>query len=100
MQDNHKMNTLSERMNQLKVEGYTKDFDYENQKLVDKEGKYSYSSNEVEIDCHYRFEGESDPGDLTVLYAMSTRDGQKGLLVDGYGSYSDTDLADFIRAVT
>jgi hypothetical protein len=38
----------------------------------------------------YRFEGESDPSDEAILYAISSeKHGLKGLLVNGYGVSSD-----------
>ncbi len=39
----------------------------------------------------YRFEGESDPGDMAVIYAIETEDDQKGFIMDAYGPYADQD---------
>ena len=38
------------------------------------------------IDSYHRFEGPSDPGDLSIVYAVSSEGlNLKGLLVGGYG---------------
>jgi hypothetical protein len=37
------------------------------------------------VDKILRFEGMSDPDDNAILYAISTKNGRKGILVDGYG---------------
>jgi hypothetical protein len=37
---------------------------------------------------YYRFEGDSNPDDNTVLYVIETSRGEKGLLLDAYGAYS------------
>jgi hypothetical protein len=48
-------------------------------------------ANEFDIDEVYRFEGDTDPADETILFAVSSTDGTiKGTLVDAYGAYSDT----------
>jgi hypothetical protein len=47
----------------------------------------------VRILDYYRFEGTSDPDDMSVLYALETRDGVRGILIDAYGSYADPDVA-------
>lgn len=40
---------------------------------------------EFNVDEFYRFEENSDPGDSSVLYLISSYTGIKGTLVDGYG---------------
>jgi len=37
----------------------------------------------------YRFEGESDPADEAVVYAIESKDGRKGVLVNGFGISAD-----------
>ena len=52
----------------------------------------SYQPDELVIVNTYRFEGESDPGDMTILYAIEAEDGSKGLCMDAYGSDSSPEL--------
>ena len=44
---------------------------------------------EFEITEVYRFEGNSDPADEAVVYAIESRHGQKGILVNGFGISAD-----------
>ena len=37
----------------------------------------------------YRFEGDSSPDDNSVLYAIESKGGIKGVLVDAYGTYAE-----------
>jgi len=37
---------------------------------------------------------------MAVLYLIHTNDGEKGMLIDAYGTYSSRDLSDFLRDVT
>ena len=82
--------TLSETINGLKEEGYTLDFNIRENCLVCQENNTSLSTDEFEIDKVYRFEGESNPDDESILYAISSLNfNVKGLLVNGYGISSD-----------
>lgn len=44
---------------------------------------------DVRIRDYYRFEGISDPDDMSVIYALEARDGTRGTLTDAYGSDAD-----------
>lgn len=54
---------------------------------------------EVEILHFYRFEGESNPADSAILYAIETNDGERGTLIDAYGPYNDSQVTNFIKQV-
>ncbi len=58
-----------------------------------------YSPRDVRLMWTRRFEGQSNPGDLAILYGLRLPDGQTGILVDGYGPASDPKVTTFIRAV-
>lgn len=78
--------TLSETMDGLKKEGYTMDFNIHDECIICHQHHTKLSSDDFEIDKVYRFEGESNPDDESVLYALSSpKFGVKGLLVNGYG---------------
>jgi len=59
----------------------------------------TFQPSEVKIMNFYRFEGESDPADSSILYAIETNDGEKGTLTDSYGPYGDTNVTKFIQQV-
>jgi hypothetical protein len=48
---------------------------------------------------HFRFEGDSDPADMTVVYALEANDGVKGTVIDAFGTYSNPKLSEFLRKV-
>lgn len=78
--------TLSQTINGLKEEGYTLDFNIHQDGLLCQASNTQLSPNDFEIDGVFRFEGESNPDDEAVLYAISSKkDGTKGTLVNGYG---------------
>lgn len=54
---------------------------------------------ELKIVHFYRFEGESNPEDSSIMYAIEGSNGEKGTLVDGYGTVADTETANFMFKV-
>lgn len=82
--------TLSGTMTALRKKGYTEDFNLLENALECKAGGYTVSPDDFQIDDVFRFEGPSNPSDEAVLYAISVpRKNVKGLLVNGYGIYTD-----------
>src|SRR5688572_26580658 len=83
--------TIVEAINGLRRQGYTEDFNLKENCIECREGKYRIFHNEFVIDKFFRFEGESDPSDGAILYAISSDKYKlKGVLVNAYGIYSDT----------
>src|SRR4051812_48219808 len=93
------MNTLSACINKMVKQGYTDSFKVTNQGLYSSAKDYTYAPTEVRIINFYRFEGESDPADNSILYVIETNDGLKGTLVDAYGTYADEKINNFIAEV-
>lgn len=82
--------TLSETMNELRKEGYTEDFNLQQNCIECRNGQFKVFTDEFKIDKYFRFEGQSNPSDQAILYAISSDKHQlKGLLVNAYGIYSD-----------
>ena len=87
---NESYGTLSETINGLKKQGYILDFNIRRDRLICHQTQTILSPDDFEIDKFYRFEGESNPDDESILYALSSpKYGVKGLLVNGYGISSD-----------
>jgi hypothetical protein len=99
MEDNNKLDTLSGRMNDLKARGYEEEFKMDDNKLESHDAVKKFSPEQICIQEHYRFEGESDPGDMTILYAIETEDGTKGVFIDGFGTYSNPKASEFFKKV-
>lgn len=81
--------TLSEAVNDLRKRGYTIDFNLEYDHIISHETPVSLMPNEFEIVEVYRFEGETNPSDESVVYALTSKHGEKGVLINGYGIYGD-----------
>ena len=82
--------TLSETMNELRKEGYTEDFNLQQNCLDCRNGEFKVFADEFKVDKFFRFEGASNPSDSAILYAISSdTKNLKGLLVNAYGIYSE-----------
>ena len=77
--------TVAEAVKGLKQRGYNIDFNLEAEGVNCTETPLSLKPADFEITEFYRFEGESDPADEAVVYAIESRKGEKGLLVTGFG---------------
>src|SRR6476661_4072995 len=82
--------TLSETMNELRREGYSEDFNLQQNCLECRNGQFKVFANEFKVDKYFRFEGASNPSDSSILYAISSDSKNlKGVLVNAYGIYSE-----------
>lgn len=88
------MKTVAQKIDELKQKGYTEDFFFENGKL--KTNNDSFTQDEIKEISEYRFEGKSNPDDLSILYQITTTSGTKGTIADGFGPNADQELTEFI----
>jgi hypothetical protein len=95
----HAMTPLAKKTNDLSKEGYTDQFILVEGGLKSSEKQKTYRPEDLKIKKHWRFEGSSDPGDMSILYAVEATDGSKGTVIDGFGTYSDFELSEFMKQV-
>ena len=87
------------RIEALQAEGFTSNYRLKNNRLQDTASGKSYGPNEIFIVEEYRFEGMSNPGDMSILYATQTIDNEKGLILMPYGPTADSELVWFMKKV-
>ena len=94
------MTDLQKCINTLEEQGYKDQFKVEKDRLQSlTDPKKKYKAKDVKAVNFYRFEGDSNPDDMSILYAIETVDGQKGTLIDAYGNYSDDATGEFMQDV-
>ena len=90
--------TLTEALIDLKKRGFNTDFNVSFIHIQCSDTGKELYPQDFEIVEHYRFEGNSDPGDESVVYAIHSIDGSiKGTLVSAYGMYSESVSEDMIK---
>ncbi len=95
------MTTLSEVIEKLRLKRQDNEFRLTEEGFTIGTGKF-YQPNDLKIIKTYRFEGESDPSDSSILYVLEGNDGTLGYSVDAYGAFSnhdDMNYDEFIRKV-
>ena len=97
--NNNQYTTLSEAVQHLQQRGYTVDF------LINEEGELvendhsKFSPSDVRLNEFHRFEGTSDPADMSIVYALETRSGVKGTVIDSFGVDGTESISDFMNHV-
>jgi len=82
--------TVTEAVTGLKAKGYTIDFNIAFNKLICTDNKICLQPDEFEITEVHRFEGNSNPDDEDVVYAVESKDGKlKGIITSAFGMYAD-----------
>lgn len=95
------MNTVSSILEKLRIKKFDNEFKITPEGFTAGNNKF-YSPQDLKIIRTYRFEGESDPGDSSIIYLIEANDGLIGYSMDAYGVYSDHDddgYDDFIRKI-
>jgi len=82
------MTTLSHVLEKLRLRKIDNEFRWTEDGFTAGKGK-SYEPEDLTIIKTYRFEGESDPADSSILYIIEAKDGLTGYSMDTYGVYSD-----------
>ncbi len=93
------MTDMEKCIDMLEENGFTDQFKVEKKKLLCITNDKKYKPSDVKAVNFYRFEGISNPDDMSILYAVETCDGRKGTLIDAYGTYSDDEISEFIKEV-
>ena len=93
--------TVVAALSDLKARGYTTNFNIAFDKLICDENKTVLNPDEFEIVETYRFEGNSNPEDEDVVYAVEGKSGNiKGVITSAYGTYADTASTEMLRKLT
>ena len=93
--------SLTEALDGLRKEGFTLDFNIAFDQLKCSQNGICLRPDQFDIVRHHRFEGDSNPSDESVVYAIASHDGSlKGVLVSAFGMYAEEASEDIIRKLT
>ncbi len=82
--------TVTEAVEDLKTRGYTTDFNIAFDKLMCTKNNVCLHPDQFEIVEVHRFEGETNPSDEDVVYAVENKDEKiKGVVTSAFGLYAD-----------
>lgn len=92
--------TITEAVKGLKERGFTIDFNLEYDCIVCHDTPISLLPDEFEIVEIYRFEGNTDPADEAIVFAIQGKNDEKGILVNGFGVYTDAVSDEMVKKLS
>ena len=93
--------TVVDALNGLKARGYTTNFNIAFDKIICADKKHILKPEEFEIVETYRFEGETNPSDEDVVYAIESKQGNiKGVITSAFGLYADSISTEMIQKLS
>jgi hypothetical protein len=93
-------NSLSEATNDLKARGYTNDFNLKPECVECPALQLQLAPENFFVDEFHRFEGMSSTDDNSIVFAITSDKGVKGVLVDAYGVYASSLTDAMIKKLT
>lgn len=95
------VDTVTDALKELKGRGYSVDFNIAFDKIICSANKICLNPDEFEIVEIFRFEGDTNPSDEDVVYAIKSKDGKiKGSMTNAFGMYAETASADMIKKLS
>ena len=91
--------TLAKTIDELVRCGFIEHFGVSGGALRSFDSGRTFSAGQVVIREYHRFEGVSDPDDMSIVYAIEGEGGARGTLVDAFGAYSDPRVSAFLQGV-
>jgi hypothetical protein len=91
--------TLDRVIEELKQRGFVERFGVREGRLRALGSGRAFDAEDLTIREYQRFEGVSDPDDASIVYAIETRGGTKGLLVDAFGPYANPEVGRLLETV-
>ncbi len=85
MEQVHHYGTVTEAIADYRKRGFKIDFNLHENCLICN-NKKRYDVDDFDIVEVYHYEGMSDPADSAMVYAIESKNGEKGILVTGYGT--------------
>ncbi len=97
----YQYDTVVAAINGLKERGYSLDFNIAFDKITCVQNDHCLNPSEFEITEVHRFEGDTNPSDEDVVYAVASKDGNlKGVITSAFGLYADNISTDMIKKLT
>lgn len=94
------MTTSSSVLEKLRLKRQDNEFTMTPEGFTAGKGKY-YNPEDLKIIKTFRFEGDSNPDDSSIIYVIEANDGLIGYSMDAYGVYTNHEASydEFIRKV-
>ena len=95
----HDYDSIIEAQAGVRKAGYTEEFLWKDGEMLSEDSSTQYDAEDLTVIEHYRFEGASNPDDMSIFMVLESRDGRKGYVISAYGTYADEKLVNFLEQV-
>jgi len=93
--------TVTEALQWLNKQGFTEDFNLNENCILFNNGKQSMSPDDFNIEYVFRFEGDTDPGDENIVYGINSDTYNiKGVMMSAFGMYADAISDEMIKKLS
>ena len=89
-----------DKIREYEAKGYTSSFAMRMGRLTDLSSGMCYGVDDVKIVDEYRYEGMSDPSDMSILYVLEMHDGNKGLILRPYGPQATEEIDLYLMKIS
>jgi hypothetical protein len=94
------MDTLTDSTRRLQADGYTANLYASDDSMLRCDSwPDAVDPETVQVDDMRRFEGQSDPADMVILFAITTQDGHRGLYTPAFNAQTPPEDAAVIKAL-
>ncbi|AOW10223.1 hypothetical protein [Flavobacterium gilvum] len=90
MKPTYHYTTVLEALNDLKEKGFHYDFNLNHEAIT-------ANPNDYAVEHIYRYEGDSDPDEESVVYGIISITGKKGVFVAGFSANSDAEASQILE---
>ena len=80
-------------------EGYVNSYRVRDNVLIENKTNTNYSPNEIMVVAKHRYEGNSNPSDMSLLYVIETKNNTKGTILVPYGNTNETEVLEFFNKI-
>jgi len=93
--------TMTQALQWLQAQGYTHDFNLDDNCIRYNNGSQAMSPDDFTIDYFFRFEGDTDPGDENIVYGIhSATFNISGVMVSAFGIYADAISTEMLKKLS
>jgi len=89
-----------DKIKEYEQKGYKSSYQMIDGKFTELENESTFKAEEIMIIDEYRYEGQSNPEDMSMLYVIEVANKSKGTLLIPYGPSADGELAWFMKEVS
>ena len=95
----HNYDSIVEAQAGVRQKGFTEEFLWKDGEMLSEDKSMQYDATDLTVVEHYRFEGMSNPADMSIMMLLESKDGRKGYVISSYGPTADEKLTKFLDDV-